>query len=146
MFWEWRRHFGLLLHLFIHFFSHFKMIWKKLHMRTMMICTLICTCGKKIKVFRSLLSILIPTFWFQHMYKVLPNLTSFINLVNSDIFSKVVRFFWFLFSFEKLHMSSSISMVLIIKIIPHEWGITLVTRASKKTRVIIFKHPWPFKG
>jgi len=45
---------------------------------------------EKIRVFGSLLSILILTFWFQHMYNVLPIQTSFINLVNDGIFSKIV--------------------------------------------------------
>jgi len=40
----------------------------------------------------ALLSNPISTLPFERMYKVLPNQTSFINLVNSGIFSKIVQF------------------------------------------------------
>jgi len=92
----------------------------------------------KIRIFGSLLSILISTFWFQHMYKVVPNQTSFINLVNSGIFSRLCDFIDLLL-IGKLHKSSFISMVMIIKIILHEWGITLVTWVRQENKS--YAHP-----
>jgi len=79
--------------LYLFFYTLQWLIWKKLHINIMMICT----SGKKIRFYGELLSIPISTFAFQHMYKVLSNWTSFINLVNDGISSKIVQFCWSFF-------------------------------------------------
>jgi len=128
-FWELRRYFGPSLHILVSFFLHLKMTWKKLQINTM----IICTHGTKIRVFGGLMSILISTFPFQHIYKVLPSRTSFINLVNSGIFSKIVQFYQS-FSIGKLHKTSFIATVAIIKIILYKWGIMLVATTSQENK------------
>jgi len=134
-FWELRRHFGLSLHILISFSLHFKMIWKKLQINTM----IICTHGKKIKVFGAILSIPISTFTFQCMYKVLPNWTSFINLINNGILKNcaILLIFFYsksyisLFSFQWCQSS---------KLFYANEELRLLQELVNKTKDI-FKHP-----
>jgi len=93
---------------------------------------IICICGKKKKF--------LEHFWafrFQHShfnictkYYLIKHLSSMLMVA----FPQKLCDFVDLFFIRKIHKSSLISMVVIIKIIPHKWGIILVARASQENK------------
>jgi len=124
------------------FFSTLQNYLKKLHINIMMKCK----SGKELKVFGALPSILISTFPFHRIYKVLPNWISFINLVNGDIFSKIVQFCWFIFKRKAMYLSLlSFQRWQSSKLFHINEQLYLLQELVKKTRAML-KHPKSFRG
>jgi len=93
IFWRMEKVLRAITLIFMFFLLHLKMIWKEIAHQNHNDWTL----GKKIRVLGALLTNPISKFWFQHMHKVLSNWTSFINLINDGIFSKIVQLHWSFF-------------------------------------------------
>jgi len=140
-FWELRRCIGSLLHILISFFLHLKMIWKELHINIIMVCTH----GKKIKVFRALLSIPIATFPFQRMYKyrLIEHLSS---ILSTMAFSQEnCNFCWSFFPRKAYLSLLSFQRWWLSKLFHTNEELCLLRELVKKIRDML-KYPWSFRG